>query len=114
VPPGARGFALANSLVGLGDAYGAVRFLARRSALQLDRSLGLGLAGDIAAYDVHAGRDVRDPALQALLQKFGATARERLPPPPEGLFVTRDYRLELDRIRPLLGLQRQHVISVGE
>jgi predicted CXXCH cytochrome family protein len=114
VPPAARGFALANALVGLGDAYGAVRFLARRSALQLDRSLGLGLAGDLAAYDVQAGRDVRDPALQALLQRFAAAARERLPPPPDGLFVTRDYRLELDRIRPLLGLQRGHVISVGE
>jgi len=114
VPAGARGFALANTLVGLGDAYGAVRFLARRSALQLDRSLGLGLQGDLAAYDVQAGRDVRDPALQALLQRFAAAARANLPPPPEGLFVTRDWQLDLDRIRPLLGSQSRHVISVGE
>ena len=114
VPPGARGFMLANALVGLGDAYGAVRVLARRSALDLDRSLGLGLANDLAAFDVHGGRDVRDPALPVLLQRFGAAARERLPPPPDGLFVGRDYRLELERIRPLLGLQRGHVISVGE
>jgi hypothetical protein len=63
---------------------------------------------------VQGGRDVRDPALQALLQRFGAAARERLPPPPDGLFVTRDNQLEVDRIRPLLGLQRRHVISVGE
>ncbi|HEY7374254.1 MAG TPA: cytochrome c3 family protein, partial [Polyangia bacterium] len=114
MPAGARGFALANALVGLGDAYGAVRLLARRSALRLDAALGLGLAGDLAAYDVQAGRDVRDPALQALLQRFGAAARARLPPPPAGTFVGRDYQLELDRIRPLLGLQRGHVISVGE
>jgi hypothetical protein len=105
---------LANALVGLGDAYGAVRFLARRSALQLDRSLGLGLAGDLAAYDVQADRDVRDPALQALLRRFADGARDRLPPPPEGAFVTPDYRLELDRIRPLLGLQASHMISIGE
>jgi len=91
-----------------------VRVLARRSALDLDRSLGLGLANDLAAFDVHGGRDVRDPALPVLLQRFGAAARERLPPPPDGLFVGRDYRLELERIRPLLGLQRGHVISVGE
>jgi hypothetical protein len=37
-----------------------------------------------------------------------------LPPPPDGAFVTRDYHLEIDRIRPLLGLQQSHVISVGE
>jgi predicted CXXCH cytochrome family protein len=114
VAAGARGFALANALVGLGDAYGAVRFLARRSARQLDRSLGLGLAGDLAAYDVQADRDVRDPALQALLRRFADGARDRLPPPPEGAFVTPDYRLELDRIRPLLGLQASHMISIGE
>jgi hypothetical protein len=114
VPPGGRGFALANVLVGLGDAYGAVRFLARRSALALDRSLGLGLASEIAAYDVQAGRDVRDPDLSALLERFAAAARERLPPPPAGAFVRSDYHLDLDRIRPLLGQQARHVISVGE
>jgi len=115
VPPGARGFVLANTLVGLGDAYGAVRFLARRSALSLDRALGLGLASDLAAYDVQAGRDVRDPALQALLQRFAAAAaRARLPPPPDGAFVTPDYRIDLDRVRPLLGRQASNVISVGE
>jgi hypothetical protein len=30
------------------------------------------------------------------------------------VFVTPDYHLEIDRIRPLLGLQQSHVISVGE
>jgi hypothetical protein len=113
-PPAVRGFALANALVGLGDSYGAVRFLARRSALQLDDALGLGLRGDLAAYDVQAGREVRDPALQGLLQRFTAAAHARLPPPPSGAFVGLDYRLALDRIRPLLGLQRGHMISVGE
>jgi len=115
VPPAARGFALANTLVGLGDAYGAVRFLARRSALSLDRSLGLGLGDDIAAYDVQAGRAARDPALRALLQRFAAAARARgLPPPPEGAFVTPEFAIDLERLRPLLGLQASHVISVGE
>jgi len=113
-PPAARGFALANALVGLGDAYGAVRFLARRSALALDHQLALGLEQDIAAYDVQAGRDVRDPALQALLGRFAAAARERLPPPRPGLLVNPDWRLDFDRLRPLLGSQRHHVISVGE
>jgi hypothetical protein len=114
VPAAARGFALANALVGLGDAYGAVRFLARRSAIALDRSLDLGIAPDLATYDVQAARDVRDPALQALLQRFAAAARDRLPPPATGLLVKPDWQLDLDRLRPLLGSQRQHVISVGE
>ena len=114
LPAAARGFALANTLVGLGDAYGAVRFLARRSARALDQSLGLGIGDDLGAYDVQATRAVRDPALQALLQRFAAAAHAHLPPPPEGTFVTPDYHLEIDRIRPLLGLQASHVISVGE
>ncbi len=100
--------------MGLGDAYGAVRFLARRSAISLDRSLNLGIERDLAAYDVQAERDVRDPALQVLLQRFAAAAHDRLPPPPGGLFVKPNWQLDLDRIRPLLGSQRQHVISVGE
>lgn len=114
VPASARGFALANSLVGLGDGYGAVRFLAWRSARELDRALSLGIGDDVTAYDVQAARAVRDPALQTLLQRFSGAAHARLPPPPDGAFVTRDYHLEIDRIRPLLGLQQSHVISVGE
>jgi hypothetical protein len=118
VPAAARGFMLANALVGLGDGYGAVRFLARRSARalakELDRSLEPGISDDLTAYDVQAARAARDPALQALLQRFAAAAHARLPPPPAGAFVTRDYHLQIDRIRPLLGLQQDHVISVGE
>jgi len=113
-PPVTRGIALAHSLVGLGDAYGAVRILARRSALALDRSLGLGLDAELAAYDVQAARDVRDPALETLLVHFAAAAGAHLPPPPAGQLVLSDWRLDLARIRPLLGLQRSHVISVGE
>jgi len=114
VPAAARGFMLASSLVGLGDTYGAVRFLAWRSARELDRALGLGIGEDLTDYDVQAARAVRDPALQALLQRFAAAAHGHLPPPPAGVFVTRDYHLEIERIRPLLGLQQSHVISVGE
>ncbi len=103
-----------NALVGLGDAYGAVRFLARRSALALDRSLGLGLERELAAYDVQAGRDVRDPALQALLQRFAAAARERLPPPPGDAFVSRDYRWTWIASDRCWDGSADHVISVGE
>ena len=114
VPAAARGFMLANALVGLGDGYGAVRFLAWRAARELDRALGLGVGDDLAAYDVQAAGAVRDPALQALLRRFADAAHARLPAPPDGAFVTRDYHLQIDRIRPLLGLQQDHVISVGE
>jgi hypothetical protein len=49
-----------------------------------------------------------------LLQRFAATAGAHLRPPPDGAFMARDYHLQIDRVRPLLGLQQSHVISVGE
>ena len=114
VPPGARGFALANTLVGLGDAYGAVRFLARRSALALDRSLGLGLGATSPPTTCRPGatsaiRRCRRCCSGSPPPRASACRRR-----PTACSSRRDYRLELDRIRPLLGLQRQHVISVGE
>jgi hypothetical protein len=41
-------------------------------------------------------------------------AKGRLGPPPAGAFVSNDYKLDLEAIRALLGLQAAQVISVGE
>jgi predicted CXXCH cytochrome family protein len=115
VAPRDRGFLLAHALVGLGDGYGAVRTLARRSALALDRTLGLGLGAALEAYDPEAPRARRDADLAALLAAFpAAAARARLPPPPPGSLVGDGYGLDLERVRALLGKQAGHAISIGE
>jgi predicted CXXCH cytochrome family protein len=115
VAPGARGFLLANALVGLGDGYGAIRTLARRSALDLDRTLGLGLGGALRDYDPEAPRARRDPALEALVRRLAdAAAGARLPPPPPGALVGPGWQLDVAAIRALLGLQSRQEISIGE
>jgi predicted CXXCH cytochrome family protein len=114
VAPRDRGFVLASTLVGLGDGYGAIRTIARRSALELDRSLGLGLEDRLRAFDVQAARAERDPALAALVRAFEAGARGRLGMPPPGKLLTDDYRLDLAQIRALLERQSDRSISIGE
>jgi hypothetical protein len=114
VPARERGFLLANALVTLGDGYGAVRHLARRSAIELDRSLGLRLYPRLQAFDTQAPREQRDQALTELLLALQTNARGRLPPPPGATFVSNDYQLDLERVRALLGLQAAQTISVGE
>lgn len=114
VPPRERGFLLANALVTFGDGYGAVRHLVRLSAIELDRTLQTRLAYGLRAYDTQASREKRDQALLELLTSLQTNAQGRLPPPPAGVFVSNDYRLDLEQIRALLNLQAAQVISVGE
>jgi hypothetical protein len=114
VPRARFGGVFANTLVGLGDGYGAVRMLARASAIRLDAALGLGLGDDLRGYDVQAARPDRDRALQAILHAFTQAAPAKLGPPPPGMFVTSDYRLDLDAVRGLLALQADRAISIGE
>jgi hypothetical protein len=114
VAPGDRGFVLANAMVGLGDAYGAIRTIARRSALQLDAALHLGLQDRLRAFDVQAAREQRDPELAALLRAFESQAATTLGTPPTGRLLRSGYRLDLPRVRALLELQSSRAISIGE
>jgi hypothetical protein len=114
VPPRERGFLLANALVALGDAYGAIRHLARLSALDLDRTTGARLAFELRGFDPQAPREQRDQALKELLSALSARATGKLAPPPAGTFVANDYELDVQGVRALLGLQATQVISVGE
>jgi predicted CXXCH cytochrome family protein len=114
VSPRERGFMLANTLVCLGDGYGAVRHLARLSAIELDRALGTRLAAGLRAFDAQAPLEKRNQAELELLAGMSANAQGKLGPPPQGAFVSDDYQVDLERVRALLGLQAAHVISVGE
>ena len=91
-------------LVGLGDGYGAIRYLARQAALALDDGLGGPPRAALAAYDTLAPREKRDQDLAALVRSLD-TATAPLGPPPPGMLVTPDHRLDLDHVRPLLGRQ---------
>ncbi len=113
-PARERGFLLANALVGFGDQYGALRFIARGTALRLDASLGLGLASELGAFDVQGPERERSQALRGLLHRFEAAAKERLPPPPPGLLVGPDYRLEFANVSSLIDRQMSHPIETGE
>jgi predicted CXXCH cytochrome family protein len=114
IVPQQRGFVLAHALVGLGDGYGAIRTLARQSALVLDGGLGLGLHDRLQAFDVQAPRAQRDRELSVLLRAFETTARTSLGPPPAGKLLRTDYALDLQQLRALLGQQAGHAISIGE
>ena len=114
VPPRERGFMLANALVALGDGYGAVRHIARLSAIELDRTLGTRLAYGLRSFDTQAAVDARNQVLTELLSGLATNAKGRLGPPPAGTFVSNDYQLDLERIRTLVELQAANVISVGE
>ena len=105
---------LGNLLVGFGDPYGAVRLTARRSALRLDQMLNLGLSEVLLSFDVQAEPTRRNRDLSNIRRKFETAARERKSPPPADLLVTKDFHLDIGRVRPLLDLQAEHAIETGE
>jgi hypothetical protein len=109
-----RGALLQNLLVGLVDPYGAMRFTAFRSARKLDRALNLGLSEALSSFDVQAEPERRTKELGTLLKVVAARANERLAPPPEGVLVAPDYRLEFQVIRSLIDHQAAHQIETGE
>lgn len=114
IHPEDRGFALAHALIGMGDAYGSIRYLARRTALRLDQSLGLDLKHELLDFHPHASRTVRDKKLMSLIKEFQAVASKRLEAPPPGLLLNDDYDFERQSMRQLLSLQQNQAISVGE
>jgi hypothetical protein len=113
IPRAPRGALLANALVGLGDGYPAIRYLARRSALALDAGLGNPLGGALAAYDTLAPRAKRDEDLAALVRTLG-TATAGLGPAPPGMLVTPAHELDMAGVRALLARQADRAISIGE
>jgi predicted CXXCH cytochrome family protein len=112
--PRAAGFALAHLAVALGDGYPSVRTLARRSLRALDQRLGLGLAAEIEAFDTFAPEEERKRRLLALLARVQEVSRAELAPPAADSLLSPEHELDLARVRALLDLQSDHVISIGE
>jgi predicted CXXCH cytochrome family protein len=111
---GERAVAFANLIVALGDGYPSIRHLARRSLLALDGELKLGMESELTQFDYLAPVSKRTAALRGLLAHFGERARGNLRPPADGLLVSQDFQVELDRVRALLDRQSDRLISIGE
>src|SRR5690606_34567593 len=105
VKPEQRGPLLAHLLVTLGDPYGSIRLLSRRSALRLERALGLGLADALSGFDPQAPPARRNRTQLALLRSFAEHARGKLPPPPADVLLSSEFRLDIDAVGALLKRQ---------
>lgn len=113
-PPRERAFAVASLVVALGDGYPSIRTLARRSLERLERELDLGLAGELARYDVFGTAEERRDASLRLLELLRARAAARCAAPRPGQLIDEHFAVDLERIVQLLDLQSDHVISIGE
>jgi hypothetical protein len=112
--PRESAMAVAHLIVALGDGYPAIRTLARRSLMAVDARAGLGLASEIAALEPLAAPEERTRRVYALLGLFPEAARGHFDAPQVGSMLSRDFELDLVRVRALLELQSDHVISIGE
>lgn len=110
----ARAAAAANLIVTLGDGYPSVRVIARRSLLALDQRAGWGLRARIESFDPLATPEARTRALYELLDEVPRALASRLAPLGGSLMLDPGGRIDLDRVRRLLDLQSDHVISIGE
>ena len=96
---GSERFAAAQLAVALGDGYPSVRTLARRSLRALDERHALGLAAELADFDVFAPPEERQRRVLALLARLEGGWRPGL---------------DLAAVRALLELQSNRVIAIGE
>jgi hypothetical protein len=101
-------------LVALGDGYPSVRVLARRSLLALDAELALGIAASVEAFDPLAAPAQRTEKLFELIEALPKQLAPRLGSERSDWLLRPDGGLDLARLRALLDLQSDHVISIGE
>ncbi len=109
-----RAAAALNLIVTLGDGYPSVRVIARRSLRALDERAGLGLRPWLERFDPLAPPEQRTPALLELLEQAPRALGRKLARPADALMIDARGRLDLERVRRLLDLQSDHVISIGE
>jgi hypothetical protein len=105
---------VANLLIALGDGYPSIRYLARRSLIELDGALTLGMHAELTAFDHLAPVEKRTAALRDLLAHFAERARGHWKPPAEGLFFGPTFQIDMQRGIALLNRQSERVIAIGE
>ncbi len=109
-----RAAAALHLVVALGDGYPSVRVLARRSLLALDAELSLGIRGSVESFDPLAAPSARTERLFELIEALPRQLAPRLPSDPRAWLLQPGGGLDLARLRTLLDLQSDHVISIGE
>jgi hypothetical protein len=101
-----------------GDAYPNIRWLARRSLLQLDQQAHLGLTSVLESWDA-GSPDGRREVVAELLERL----REQAPmdrgqlqdwEQDGSILLGSDGFVDVERVKALLDLQTDRVISIGE
>lgn len=97
-----------------GDAYPAVRRIARRALLLLESKESFGLTDTLLAFDPSDAAQ-RAATIGRLFDVFATTAPKLLPiPAAESSIVQTDFRPKLANLQALLNLQPAGAVSIGE
>lgn len=98
-------------IVSLADGYPSVRWLARQSLLALEAELPLGLSESLASWD-HSDAAGREAFAYRVFAEMAERAPGRLR--PAATLLDADFKPQLAAILPLLDLQEDQVIEIGE
>jgi hypothetical protein len=102
-------------LQGLEDRYPTIRWFSRLSLLSLQEEMRVpGVTEALERFDYIAPKPQRDVVVAELLELWRRHSKDALPPPPAGNLVTADYRLAEAEAEPLLALQTDKLIQIGE
>lgn len=115
--PRERAADIAALLLTLGDGYPGIRWIARRSLLELEGALGLGLRAELESFDTLQALDERRQRIERLLAVFAERAPRHFEAPrAEDLLLDSRYRWRRERVLPLLDLQtaKSRILVIGE
>lgn len=102
-------------LQGLQDRYPTIRWFSRLSLLSLQEEMRVpGITEALERFDYIAPAPQRDVVVAELLELWRRHSKETLPPPPARTFIAADYRLDRAEAEPLLALQNDKLIHIGE
>ncbi len=112
-----QGFLRVHLLVALGDAYPAIRWLAKRSLLALEGRMASGIGESLAAWEHDADPIERVAQLRKLIGMLVQKAPASLRPAADraaAFLIGEDLSPMMQEISALLDLQSERVISIGE
>jgi hypothetical protein len=104
-------------LVALGDAYPAVRWLAKRSLLALEERMASGIGEPLAAWEHDSDPQERVERLRELIRMLVQKAPASMRPAADraaAFLISEDLSPMMQEISTLLDLQSDRVISIGE
>lgn len=102
-------------LQGLQDNYPTIRWFSQLSLRALDEEMPIpGFGEALERFDYIAPAPQREVVVTELLKRWSDFPKDHLPTPPEGSLVGPDYQLLREEAAPLLALQANKLIHVGE